>query len=250
MNEDEESKRLLEQAIRALQSPWLRPRSPQPTLLPHFTTTFPTLDEMLGDGGVPCGRITEISGTPTSGMVTLALKVLSQAQKEGASVIYLDLHEAFDPDYAVRCGLNLATLWVLRPRPLSLAWSVLADVILEGSAGAVVVDVPTAATQDETMGRMLRTTLHQVMRPLRLSRTALLFLTPLDPTIPHYPTPYPLNTLADVVLRVQREKWLYRQQDIRGYQAQVQVVKQERGRVGQTVTIAITFNGTVHGDGT
>ena len=41
MNEDEENKRLFEQAIRALQSPWLRPHPPKPTHFPHFSTPFP-----------------------------------------------------------------------------------------------------------------------------------------------------------------------------------------------------------------
>ena len=250
MNEDEENKRLFEQAIRALQSPWLRPHPPKPTYFPHFSTTFPALDEALAIGGIPRGRITEISGTPTSGMVTLALKVLAQAQKEGLTAVYLDLYEAFDPDYAGRCGLKLETLWVLRPRPLALAWSVLADVIVEGKAGAVVVDVPAETVQSPETSRVLRATLKQLARPLHQSPTALLFLTPLQPTAPYYPATYPLTDLADLSLRVQREKWLYRQQDIRGYQAQVQVVKQERGRVGHTVTIAITFNGTVQGDAT
>ena len=148
MSKDEENKRLFEQAIRALQSPWLRPRQPQPAPWPHFLTTFPALDAALG-GGVPRGRITEITGTPTSGMVTLALKVLAQAQSAGETVVYLDLYEAFDPDYAVRCGLRLETLWVLRPQPLTLAWAVLTDVILEGMAGAVVVDIPLEVTQTQ-----------------------------------------------------------------------------------------------------
>ena len=250
MNEDEENKRLFEQAVRALQSPWLRPRSPQPPSLPHVSTTFPPLDDILTGRGLPRGRITEISGTPTSGMVTLALKVLAQAQKEGLMAVYLDLYEAFDPDYARRCGLKLEKLWVLRPQPLALAWSLLADVIQEGQAGAVVVDVPLEATQLQETGRVLRAVLKHLTRPLHQSQTALLFLTPLQPAPPFYPATYPLAELADVSLRVQREKWLYRQRDIRGYQAQVQVMKQERGRGGQTVTIAITFNGTVEGDGT
>ncbi len=249
MSKDEENKRLVEQAIRALQSPWLRPRQPQPAPWPHFLTTFPALDAALG-GGVPRGRITEITGTPTSGMVTLALKVLAQAQSAGETVVYLDLYEAFDPDYAVRCGLRLETLWVLRPQPLTLAWAVLTDVILEGVAGAVVVDIPLEVTQTQETGRVLRATLNQLLRPLHQSRVALLFLTPLQPPAALYPASYPLADQADVSLWVQREKWLYRQNDIHGYQAQVQVAKNSRGRAGQTVNIAITFNGTVQGDAT
>jgi hypothetical protein len=37
--------------------------------------------------------------------------------------------------------------------------------------------------------------------------------------------------------------------DVRGYEAQVEVVKNRLGRAGARVSIRIAFNGTVRGDG-
>lgn len=122
--------------------------------LPHISTSFPNLDETLdGIGGIPYGRITEILAAPTSGMTTLALKILAQAQEAGDLAIYVDLGQNFDPDYAARCGVN-------------------------------------------------------------------------------------------------KEKWIYRQNDVRGYQARVLVLKNQLGKAGQSAKIAITFNGMVRGDST
>ena len=78
---------------------------PTPTPIPHISTTFPELDAALGIGGLPRGRISQISGPVTSGKVTLAARVLSAAQREPeAMVAWLDLSRTCDPDYLHRCG--------------------------------------------------------------------------------------------------------------------------------------------------
>lgn len=74
-------------------------------------------------------------GNPTSGIVTLALKTLTTIQQGGEQVVYLDLAATFNPDYAVRCGLNLDILWVVRPTPYALAWEILYDLVLDGGVG-------------------------------------------------------------------------------------------------------------------
>ena len=48
----------------------------------RIPTGFAALDAALG-GGVPRQRITEIGGVPTSGMATLALKIVAQAHARG-----------------------------------------------------------------------------------------------------------------------------------------------------------------------
>src|SRR4051794_6445170 len=68
------------------------------------STGFAKLDKALGIGGVPRGHITEFVGTPTSGIHTMAFKVIASAHRMGEMVVYLDLGQTFDPDYAVRCG--------------------------------------------------------------------------------------------------------------------------------------------------
>ena len=116
-------KKRLEATVAAIQLRWgqkaLQPAkqafSPTETA-PHISTSFPALDQALaGIGGIPQGRLTEILGTPTSGMATLALKIIAQAQSEGHTTAYLDLGRTFDPEYAARCEVNLSHLLLIRP---------------------------------------------------------------------------------------------------------------------------------------
>ncbi|MDR1058444.1 MAG: DNA recombination/repair protein RecA, partial [Treponema sp.] len=58
------------------------------------------LDEALGIGGYPRGRIIEIFGPESSGKTTLALHAIAQAQRLGGIAAFVDAEHALDPVYA------------------------------------------------------------------------------------------------------------------------------------------------------
>src|SRR5579871_3605595 len=58
-----------------------------------------SLDVATGVGGIPRGRVTEIFGPESSGKTTLALTVVSNAQKRGGVAAYVDAEHALDPGY-------------------------------------------------------------------------------------------------------------------------------------------------------
>ncbi len=58
------------------------------------------LDEALGVGGLPRGRIIEIFGPESSGKTTLSLHVIAEAQKLGGICAFIDAEHAMDPQYA------------------------------------------------------------------------------------------------------------------------------------------------------
>ena len=117
---DPEKKQKLEKTISALQNRWgtqairTLKQVQGKSLPPHLPTGFSTLDEALIIGGLPHGRISEIIGAPTSGMATVALRVLANAQNEDKVAVFVDPSHTFDPDYAVRCGLILSQLILVR----------------------------------------------------------------------------------------------------------------------------------------
>src|SRR5258708_5676351 len=82
---------------------------------PHISTRFPLLDRALGIGGIPRGRIPEIASTPTSGMGSLALRLIGSAQKEGDQAVYVDSDCTFDAEYAAHSGVDLDRLLIVRP---------------------------------------------------------------------------------------------------------------------------------------
>ncbi|MCE2138380.1 DNA recombination/repair protein RecA, partial [Streptococcus thermophilus] len=58
------------------------------------------LDDALGVGGYPRGRIVEIYGPESSGKTTVALHAVAEVQKQGGTAAYIDAENALDPVYA------------------------------------------------------------------------------------------------------------------------------------------------------
>lgn len=73
-----------------------------------------SLDMALG-GGIPKGRIIEIYGPESSGKTTLALHIVSEAQKKGGLAAFVDAEHALDPEYAARIGVKLDDLLISQP---------------------------------------------------------------------------------------------------------------------------------------
>jgi len=251
---DKQKKRKLEMTVAALQDRWgvqaiRRLKLGQRRTFPHVSTGFPSLDKALAIGGLPRGRISEIIGVPTSGMATIGLKVVANAQEKGGTAIYIDLGQTFDPDYAARCGLALNQLVLVRPYSVRQGLAILQDFVTGGGASALVFDMPFSLLNEPRPRQILTRTLGRLIAPLGQANCVLLFLTTLPPKSATTPVPvmYPDNAPfphhAAVRLFIQRERWIYRQRDIYGYQAQVLVVKNKLGPAGQQVRIAITFNG-------
>lgn len=222
--------------------------------VPAISTGFPALDGALGTGGVPRGRISEIVGVPTSGMATLALRIMAQAQQEATAhmIAYLDLEKTFDPEYATRCGVDLARLLLVRPYTVRQALGLLPDFAINGGFSVLVVDSPPRLLGDGQTAELLATTLGRIIAPLNRSGCALVFLSGLPPgdgrppgdaaaLLAAYPRHNSLPHYAAVRLLIQREQWLYEQRDIAGYEAQVVVVKNRLAAEGKQATIAITF---------
>ena len=73
------------------------------------------LDEALGIGGYPKGRIIEIFGPESSGKTTIALHAVAEAQKQDGIAAFIDAEHALDPQYAKALGVNIDELWVSQP---------------------------------------------------------------------------------------------------------------------------------------
>ena len=68
--------------------------------VPVISTGSLALDKALGVGGLPRGRVIEIFGPESSGKTTLALHAVSEAQKQGGIVAFIDAEHALDIPYA------------------------------------------------------------------------------------------------------------------------------------------------------
>lgn len=98
------------------------------------------LDEAIGIGGVPRGRIVEIYGPESSGKTTVALHVLANAQKAGGTVAFVDAEHALDPKYAGNIGVDTDALLVSQPDTGEQALEITDLLVRSGEVSVIVVD--------------------------------------------------------------------------------------------------------------
>ena len=113
------------------------------------------LDQILGVGGYPKGRIIEIYGPESSGKTTLALEAIAEAQKKGGRAAFIDAEHAIDPEYAEKLGVNIDELLLSQPDSGEQALEI-AEVLAEsGAIDLLVIDsVAALVPQAELDGVM------------------------------------------------------------------------------------------------
>ena len=113
------------------------------------------LDEALGVGGYPRGRIIEMYGPESSGKTTLALHAIAEAQKLGGIAAFVDAEHALDPVYAKNLGVDIDNLWVSQPDNGEQALEITENLVRSGAVDIIVVDSVAALTpQKEIEGDM------------------------------------------------------------------------------------------------
>lgn len=113
------------------------------------------LDEALGIGGYPRGRIIEMYGPESSGKTTLALHAIAEAQNLGGIAAFIDAEHALDPQYAKQLGVNIDELWVSQPDTGEQALEIAESLVRSGGVDIIVIDSVAALTpQAEIEGDM------------------------------------------------------------------------------------------------
>jgi recombination protein RecA len=113
------------------------------------------LDEALGIGGYPKGRIIEIYGPESSGKTTLALHAIAESQKREGIAAFIDAEHALDPIYAKNLGVNTDSLYVSQPDSGEQALEITETLVRSGGVDIIVVDSVAALTpQAEIEGDM------------------------------------------------------------------------------------------------
>jgi recombination protein RecA len=113
------------------------------------------LDDALGIGGFPRGRIIEIFGPESSGKTTLALHAIAEAQKKGGICAYIDAEHAMDPEYAKKLGVKIDELLISQPDTGEQGLEICESLVRSGKLDIVVIDSVAALTpKDEIEGDM------------------------------------------------------------------------------------------------
>lgn len=99
-----------------------------------------TLDRVTGIGGIPRGRLTELSGPPSSGKRTLVAHIVANAQANGGYVAYIDAAHGLSADRLHRCGANLQDLLLAVPESDVEALTMVELLVQSGGLDAVILD--------------------------------------------------------------------------------------------------------------
>jgi len=133
------------------------------------------LDDALGIGGLPRGRIVEIYGPESSGKTTLSLHTIAEAQKDGGVCAFIDAEHAMDPEYAKNLGVKMDELLISQPDHGEQALEIVESLVRSGDLDVIVIDSVAALTpKDEIEGEMGA---HHVGKQARLMSQALRKLT-------------------------------------------------------------------------
>jgi recombination protein RecA len=142
--------------------------------VPAIPTGALSLDVALGVGGVPRGRVIEIFGPESSGKTTLALHIISEAQKLGGIAAFVDAEHALDIGYARKLGVRTDDLLVSQPDTGEQALEIAETLVRSGAIDILVIDsvaalVPKAEIEgdmgDSHMGLQARL-MSQALRKL------------------------------------------------------------------------------------
>lgn len=245
--------RRLEIAITQVQRRWgvcaLRPLSQAKASPPALSTGFASLDQATGIGGFPRGRISELSGPPTSGKTSLALLSAARAQQRGGICAYFDLGQDLDPDYARRCGIDLQRFLIVRPPRSAETLTIAVSLVRHQGLQLIVFDARTDFWPATEAMRRLASDLRLLNMALSSTPCVALFLMTDAPN--QRPSPalrLPLPEHSALHLRVVQERWIRQPwRDITGYVAVIVVAKNKLGSPGKRATISVIFNNIVYG---
>lgn len=146
------------------------------------------IDEILGVGGLPRGRVIEIYGPEASGKTTLTLHAIAQAQMAGGVCAFIDAEHALDPEYAARIGINVNELIISQPDYGEQALDIAEMLIRSGAVDMIVIDSVAAlvpkAELDGDMGdvhvglqaRLMSQAMRKLTPVVHKSKTALVFI--------------------------------------------------------------------------
>lgn len=146
------------------------------------------LDELVGKG-LPKGRVIEIFGAESGGKTTLSLFLMSQIQKRGGRVAFIDAENAFDGKYAADIGVDISKLMVSQPTSLEESMDIIKELIETGAIDMIVVDsvsalVPKSEIEGEEMlkdtmavqARLMSKALRILSGPISKSKTIVIFI--------------------------------------------------------------------------
>lgn len=150
-------------------------------------TGIEVVDNAIGVGGIPRGRITEIFGGEGCGKTTMCLHAIAQAQEMGLNTAFVDAEHAVTIDRMHAVGVDTSRMVFSQPDSGEAALNLVELMVNSGNFGIIVIDSVAALTPqveyekdmgDSVMGvhaRLMSQAMRKLTAPASKKNTALMF---------------------------------------------------------------------------
>jgi len=214
------------------------------TQISTVSTGSLALDNALGVGGFPRGRIVEIYGPESSGKTTVALHAVAEVQKQGGTAAYIDAENAMDPAYATALGVNIDDLLLSQPDTGEQGLEIADALVSSGAVDIVVVDsvaalVPRAEIEGDMgdahvglQARLMSQALRKLSGSINKTKTIALFINQIREKVgimfgnpETTPGGRALKFYATIRLEIRRAEQIKDGSDVIGNRTKIKVVK-------------------------
>ncbi|WP_031542990.1 recombinase RecA [Mesoplasma photuris] len=219
------------------------------------------IDQAIGIGGYPKGRIIEIFGPESSGKTTLGLHAIASSQSQGGVAAFIDAEHSLDPRYAKKIGVDLNQLLVTQPDSGEQALDILEALVKSKAIDIIVLDSVAALVpkseldgemSDQSIGlqaRLMSKALRKLNGIISKTNTTVLFINQLrekvgivfgNPEVT--PGGRALRFYSSLRLEIRKGEQITNNGEIIGNKAKIKIVKNKVAAPFKTAIITIGYN--------
>lgn len=174
----------------------------------YITTGIKEIDEVVK---LPIKRVTEIYGLQSVGKTTFALFAIAGMQKQGLKILFIDVENSINLEWANGLGVDLKKLHVATPVYVEEVSDIVIDnvanydcIIVDSVAAMVPLKEQEGQPGDAHVGlkaRLMGQFMRRLTGPLSQSKCAVVFINQLRENIDLFSAPY--STPGGMALRYQ-----------------------------------------------